>query len=196
MRQHLLDAVRQIGDAIVPIMRQDASRQRKGVRHIAIRQRGDQRPFGEFPVVRIGALRLAEEGRRRECVAFGMSDDRRQIIARQAGPDLERPRHGQAFACVRGHAFSDEAAGERQRQRQRGASRGFERRRSIRIARRRNQCSGAEQHDMIPTLAGCRGCGAANSAWSLAERHFVYQNDGRFMRLSQGRNMAPRLMPA
>ena len=79
------------------VMRDHAAGQREGLRHIAVGERRDEGAVGKIRVFGIVAQRLAEEGRGGERVALRAGDDRGEIIARQAGADLERPRDDDIF---------------------------------------------------------------------------------------------------
>ena len=117
MRLHLLNAARQIGDRVLAVVRENVSGEAVGLRHIAVGERRDQRPFGEVAIARIVAQSLAEKRRGGEGVALRIGDDRREKIAGEAGADLERPRHGEAILRMgRDGSLGEEAARKRQRE--------------------------------------------------------------------------------
>ena len=97
----LTDAEHEMGQAVLGVEQHEPARQIERLIEVAVGQRCNEGPLDQFGVARIGAQRLAEEGRRRGGVPIGAGHERGQIVAAGAAADLERVRDRDDFTRLR-----------------------------------------------------------------------------------------------
>ncbi len=105
------NAERKMGEPVLRIALKQPVGQTERVRHVAVRERGDESALDQFRITRIVAQRLTEEGGRRKRVPLGSGDQGGEIIPGWAIADLKRGRDGKIVARAGASGLVEAEAG-------------------------------------------------------------------------------------